>query len=222
MAEYCHEEGIVPTGALDFAPYGCVIGVSSQDVEGKPAQNGEVLRSVVLSRAIDVLVEMDVEHPMEFVLDGPMAAGDLQQPLWGRVFGQEIVAYKRRVGALASQVSARSDPAHRSDTWKAVDRIQAGIAHDGRAPRFAPIVSGAVDLLGAAALARSRKLLRNRLEQGSTIGFDRQNIVAATVEHRARKGAVAMERIGGNDAALEAQKIQHLQGTRRLVAAKIG
>ena len=37
MAERCHEEGIVPAGAFDFAPYGCRIGVGSQNVEGEPA-----------------------------------------------------------------------------------------------------------------------------------------------------------------------------------------
>jgi hypothetical protein len=85
MTERCHEEAVVPAGTLDFAAYGRGIGVSSQDVEGEPSQNGEVLRGVVLSRAIAILGKLDVEHPMEFVLDGPMAAGDLQQPFWGRV-----------------------------------------------------------------------------------------------------------------------------------------
>src|ERR1700687_5500078 len=77
MAERCHEEGIVPASTFDFAPYGCAIGVGSQDVEGKPAKNGEVLGSIVLSRAIAILGEMDVEHPMELVLDCPVTAGDV-------------------------------------------------------------------------------------------------------------------------------------------------
>src|SRR5256885_9344397 len=81
MAEGFHEEGIVPAGAFDFAPYGCGVGVGSQDVEGEPAQNGEVLGSIVLPRPIAILGEMDVKHPMELVLDGPVTAGDVQQPL---------------------------------------------------------------------------------------------------------------------------------------------
>src|SRR5436190_12201719 len=89
MAEGFHEEGIVPAGAFDFAPYGCGVGVGSQDVEGEPAQNGEVLGSIVLPRPIAILGEMDVKHPMELVLDGPVTAGDVQQPLRRHVFGQE-------------------------------------------------------------------------------------------------------------------------------------
>lgn len=54
MAEGSHEEGIVPACALDFAPQGSAIGVGSQDVEGESAQDGEVLRSMVLSRAISI------------------------------------------------------------------------------------------------------------------------------------------------------------------------
>ena len=64
MAEDRHEEGIVPSGALDFAPQRGSIWLSSQDVEGKPAQNGEVLGSMVAARAVAVLGKMDVEHPV--------------------------------------------------------------------------------------------------------------------------------------------------------------
>jgi hypothetical protein len=98
MAEDLHEESIVPASALDFAPQGGSIWVSSQDVEGEPAQNGEVLGSMVAARTVVVLGKMDVEHPMELVLDTPMAAGDVEQPLGRDVFGQEIV---RTTGASA-------------------------------------------------------------------------------------------------------------------------
>jgi hypothetical protein len=184
MAEGSHEEGIVPACALDFAPQGSAIGVGSQDVEGESVQDGEVLRSMVLSRAISIFGKMDVEHPMKLVLDAPMTAGDVQQPLGGHVFGQEIVTHDRGVGTLAPQAPARGDPAHRGDAWKTIEGSQAGIAHDGRAPRFAPIVAGAIDLLGVAVFARSRKLLRNGREQAPTVGLDRQNIVATAFEHR--------------------------------------
>src|SRR5438067_3686084 len=190
MAEGFHEEGIVPAGAFDFAPYGCGVGVGSQDVEGEPAQNGEVLGSIVLPRPIAILGEMDVKHPMELVLDGPVTAGDVQQPLRRHVFGQEKVANDRRPGALVLQASPRGDPAHRCNTRKPMNCSQAGVTHDGRASRFAAVVSGLVDLLGGAALARSRKLLGDGCEQGPPVGFDRQNIIAAALEYRVGKGAV--------------------------------
>src|ERR1700752_5258029 len=60
MTEDSQEEGIVPDGAFDFAADGCASGMGSQDMEGKPAHSGEVLRSIVLSRAIPILGKMDV------------------------------------------------------------------------------------------------------------------------------------------------------------------
>ncbi len=82
-----------------------------------------------------------------------------------------------------------------------------------------PIVARRLDLFGDAALAGSRELLRNGRKQAPAVGFDRQNIVAATLAHRRRKGTVAMQRVGGNDATFEGQKLEHFQSTRRLVAA---
>jgi len=69
MAEDLHEEGIVPACALDFEADGFAVGVGSQDVEGEPPENGKVFWGVVLARSVAVLSEMDVEHPMELVLD---------------------------------------------------------------------------------------------------------------------------------------------------------
>src|SRR5579863_8808310 len=155
---------------------------------------------------------------VELVLDAPMAAGDMEQPLGRDVFGQEIVTHDGRIGTLTPQASARGDASHRSGAWKAVEASRAGIAHDGGASHFAPIVGRAVDLLGCAALARSRKLLGNRGEQAAAVGLDRQNIVAAALAHRSRKRAGTMQRIGGNDAAFQRQKLQHLQSACRLVA----
>jgi hypothetical protein len=89
----------------------------------------------------------------------------------------------------------------------------------GRRARFAPVVRGTVDLPSCAALARPRKLLSNRLKQGAAIGLDDQGIIAAALEHRLRKAAVAMQRIGGDNPAFQAQKLKHLRGSGGLVAA---
>jgi hypothetical protein len=118
MTEGCHEEGIVPARAFDFAPQRGSIRVSSQDVEGEPAQNGEVFGSMIASRAIGVLGKMDVEHPVELVLDAPMAASDVEQPLRRDVFGQQIVTHDGSVGTLTPQASARGDTSDRGSTRK--------------------------------------------------------------------------------------------------------
>src|SRR5437667_6722120 len=54
----------------------------AESIECQLAQNGEVLRSVVLAVAGAVLVEDDVEDPVQLVLDTPMGAGDCQHARW--------------------------------------------------------------------------------------------------------------------------------------------
>ena len=44
-------------------------GMSTQDVEGEPAQDSKIFRAVVLPGPAAVLGEDDVEYPMELVLD---------------------------------------------------------------------------------------------------------------------------------------------------------
>src|SRR5882757_10805304 len=153
MTEHGEQEGVVPARALDFATDGFGVGMGLEDVEREPAQDSEVLGSVVLSRAVAILVEVDVEYPMELVLDAPVTARDLQQPLGGHVSGQQIVPHHRRVGGIAMQSSARCDAADRDDAGEAMDGRQAGVAHDCRLPRFAPAVAGRLELAGGRALS---------------------------------------------------------------------
>src|ERR1700738_2506431 len=93
MTEYGEEEAVVPAGALDFSAYGRGSRMGSKDIECEPAQDSEVLGSIVQSRPVAVLVEMDVEHPMQLVLDGPVTARDLQEPFGGNVLGQQAGSY---------------------------------------------------------------------------------------------------------------------------------
>ena len=76
------KEGIVPSGALELEPQeSCCIGVSSSDIEGKTSEYGKVGRGVVLAIAGQILVEDDVERPMQAVFDGPMSTDDPQNIL---------------------------------------------------------------------------------------------------------------------------------------------
>lgn len=78
MPEEGGEEGVVPSGSFDFAFDGALVGVGAQGIEGEFAQDGEVLGGVVRAAARGVLVEVDIEHPVELVLDGLMGAGDVE------------------------------------------------------------------------------------------------------------------------------------------------
>ena len=64
MSKELEEEALIPRGELHFAPDGSIIGMSSQDVEGDAAQDGKVLRTVILSGAGVVFVKDHVEGPV--------------------------------------------------------------------------------------------------------------------------------------------------------------
>src|SRR5262245_21498349 len=140
MADCPQEEGIVPASAFDFATYRGLVGDRLQDVECKLSHEGEVFRGVVFPCPTAVFGEMDVEHPMQLVLDAPMAPSDLQKSLRRHVFRQNIVADERRIGVLPSQTSAQCDPPDSCDTGKAVEFGQAGIADDRCAAGLASVV----------------------------------------------------------------------------------
>lgn len=133
--------------------------MGSVNVERQLAQDREVLGSIVFPRPVPVLGEVDIERPMKPVLDAPVTACDVQEALGRHVFGQQIMAYERRIGRMTALASARGDPADRNDAGESVNRGQTGIAHDCRSSQFAPIVTRRLDLLGTAALAGTGKLL---------------------------------------------------------------
>lgn len=82
VAKDLEEEGIVPSGALELeAQRGGCVGVGSGDIEGKAPEHGKVGRGVVLAVAGQILVEDDVERPMQAVFDGPMCTDDTQNLL---------------------------------------------------------------------------------------------------------------------------------------------
>lgn len=81
MADCLQKECVVPASALDFAAYRGLKWKRLQDVETELSQEGKILGRMVLSRSITILGEMNVEYPMQPVLDAPMAPGDMQKSL---------------------------------------------------------------------------------------------------------------------------------------------
>lgn len=158
MAEEIEKEGVVPASPFDFLTHGYAVGMRANDVECESAQDREVFRTIVFSGSVAILVEHDVEHPMQPVLDAPMTAHNLQQPLGGNVLGKQVVAHGGLVGALAMEASARGDASHGNDPWKVVCSRHAGVAYDGGTPGFVAVVSGRLQSLGDAALAGAGKV----------------------------------------------------------------
>jgi hypothetical protein len=92
MGKEGKEKGVVPAGSFDLSPEGCLVRVGPEEIEGKLSQEGEVFGSIVLAVSGAILVEDDVEHPMEAILDRPVRPGDMEQLLGGERLGEEEMA----------------------------------------------------------------------------------------------------------------------------------
>jgi hypothetical protein len=64
----------VEGGAEALRGYAAACGVAAEHVEGEVAEDGEVFRSVVGAGAVPNLVEVDVDHPVDAILDAPVGA----------------------------------------------------------------------------------------------------------------------------------------------------
>src|SRR5207248_8474760 len=69
LAQHIEEKGIIPARSLDFPAHRCGAGVRAHNVECQPPDDREILRSIVLARTIPILVEDDIENPMQLILD---------------------------------------------------------------------------------------------------------------------------------------------------------
>ncbi len=169
--------------------------MSSQEVEGEFAQDGEVLRCVILAAAGGIFAKGDIEDPVELVLDGPMGSGDIEHVLGGDEGRQEEPAPAVRFG-LADGFAAALD---HGDGGKAREVDAAGGYHDGAAA-FMAIVRGE---RGPGSRRGRIGTCDERLgggEQGRPIGLQRQRIVGTGGQDRARRIGAAVECIGGDDA----------------------
>jgi hypothetical protein len=142
MTEHAQKEGIVPPCGLDFLAHrhGCRMG--SNNVECEPSEDCEVFRGVVFARPASVLVEDDIENPVQLVLNVPVPAHDLKQPLGRHVFGEDVVPHEGRLRTAPMGPSARSDACQRNDARKVMRGSELGVVDNSGAPPFAPIVGG--------------------------------------------------------------------------------
>src|SRR5690242_21596537 len=84
----------------------------SENVEGQLSQNREVLRSMVLAVSGAILVEDNVENPMELVLDRPVGADHIEKPCGREPARQQEVSDQRFFLAVeaADGIDARHRP----------------------------------------------------------------------------------------------------------------
>src|SRR5438270_7318506 len=80
VQEHVDEKAVVPPRPFELASQrGLCVGMRASDIECKSPQNGEIDGSVVFSTSRLILVENDVECPMQDVFDPPMFPCDAQQ-----------------------------------------------------------------------------------------------------------------------------------------------
>jgi hypothetical protein len=128
--EEVEEEGVVPAGAFDLAAGGALVAVGAQDVEGEAAQAGEVFGRMILAGAHPVLVEDDIEHPVQAVLDLPVGAHDREETGGGERPREQVVAGGERGPAVL--LARGGDLADRPEAGKFVGFGEPGDVVDDR------------------------------------------------------------------------------------------
>ena len=92
LSEDFGEECVLPSGPLDLDAQGALGRLLADEIEGHVAEDGEVVGAVVEAIAGVVLVHDDVEAPVQGVLDRPMRAGDLAEPLGRQRRAEQILS----------------------------------------------------------------------------------------------------------------------------------
>src|SRR5437660_7959490 len=111
--------------------------MSAGDIEGEAPQDGEVGWGIVLSIARQVLVEHDIERPMQVIFDGPVCAHDAHDILGAVVLAHQEVALDGLVRAPLAR-----DPGDGSEPGKVVRlRHVCDGCDEGYTPLLAPMYS---------------------------------------------------------------------------------
>ncbi|MER9129018.1 hypothetical protein NKI08_04420 [Mesorhizobium sp. M0768] len=98
MSDGIDEIVVVPGAFLDAMAdgnFGSIGGL--KDVSGEAIEKGRVGGGIVLAGTAEILIEMDIEHPMQAVLDLPMSSSEVERPLRRHERG----AMNRRINGLA-------------------------------------------------------------------------------------------------------------------------
>ena len=82
------------------------------------SDDGHVVRAVALTQTRLVVVEVDVEDPMEAVFDAPMGADGLGRLLCGKDGGGDVIA--RFEARAVGEFGARLDTDDRRGSWEAM------------------------------------------------------------------------------------------------------
>ena len=209
---------VVPAGDVHSSRERVPVVHEAHDVQGDAPDGGEAFRSVQRSIPHSILAHDDVQNPVEAILDPPVVARELQQPLRRNLRAHDVVADGPLRPAL--QLADGLDPADGLEAGPIMPVLQpADIVRDRRDTRFdAPVP--AVNLL-----TRKHFLLRlgigepdlNVLVERSLVALRRQYVISALLHDPRRRLALAVHRVGRRRAPVQIQKLQKRGDRRDLV-----
>src|SRR5215212_6180412 len=224
-------EHVIVVPGRHFTPTasaGSAAAVSSDEVEGDLAQEGEVAGSGAVAHATVVLAEGDVEDPVQRVLDAPVPADGFDQD-----GGIVAAAGEEEVADLGLDLAAAGDAA---DRLHRQHRAQLGPATQGletlrrRVQEDAPADQAAVALVegvehrpaaGPEAKAGALDVLAHGLEGAAVVGLQYQEIVGAVGPDPLGDLLPAAHRVQAHDAAFEPEGVEQLGDGRDLVRLAI-
>jgi hypothetical protein len=190
--------------------------VSARNIQCQASQDSQVRRSVVFSRPGEILVEDNVERPVQSILYAPMLAHDAKK------FGRHVAARQQEVAFdLLVATTFAFDPRHPGEPRKVVLLGQIfGRRYHGSASFLAVVIGiGCGGLLGSIVLRFGNGSF-GIPQQSRLIVFHGQHIVSATLDNGLRRIASAVQRIHGHDTAFELKHLDQFQGAGCFVVAR--
>src|SRR3984957_13223694 len=217
MSKEFEEELFFPSGKLHLAGDGAIIGMRAQDVERNAAQDGKILWAVVLAGPRVVLVEDDIEPPVQLIFYAPVRTRDLEQTAGRKAFGQHDVV--DGLGELAIGLALGLDAANGGEAGEG-RRLRGPRNDAGAATLTAVMIAVALLIEGELALGVGRREGRLRTgKQRAMIGLELDGVMRALLAHFCGHAGVTMQGISGDGAALQDHAFEGRQRGRDLVAA---
>jgi len=213
MSDKRSEEFVIPARLFNFPADGGLVGVRSQEVESDLAQEGNVLRAVVLAVSGGVLAEVDIQNSMQFAFDLPMGSYNLDQRARRHGGGEQEVA--DMAGQMAVGMTACGLDAADGLQAREVDIVD---SHNAGAACLDAVMGSlgcnldALDVVGV--LDAGERLG----QEAGLVGLECQSIIIAGGEDGAGGVGPAMQGIGGDDRALQCQQRERVESPLHLIA----
>ena len=176
----------------------------ADDVQGNSPGGHEVLRAVAHPVPQIVLSHLDVQNPMQFVLDRPVAPDGFQQLLWRYLLAHDVVAaLDPATGGGPAASRRRARPSRCASRHARARRQHADAGH------FLPRLGILQPLLHV-------------LVALSLVGLQRQDELTALADDQLRRAALSVHRVRGDDRALQIQHLEQCRQRPHLVGLLVG